>query len=53
MTPAEAALWARLRTNQLRGFHFRRQQIIDGFLADLPTLPRCWRCSRGPTAKSI
>jgi very-short-patch-repair endonuclease len=34
MTPAEAALWARLRTNQLQGFHFRRQQIIDGFLTD-------------------
>jgi very-short-patch-repair endonuclease len=34
MTQAEAALWARLRTNQLHGFHFRRQQIIDGFLAD-------------------
>jgi very-short-patch-repair endonuclease len=34
MTPAEAALWARLRANQLHGFHFRRQQIIDGFLAD-------------------
>ena len=34
MTPAEAALWARLRTNKLQGFHFRRQQIIDGFLTD-------------------
>ena len=29
MTPAEKQLWARLRRNQL-GFHFRRQQIIDG-----------------------
>jgi very-short-patch-repair endonuclease len=34
MTPAEKILWARLRQNQLNGLHFRRQQIIDGFLAD-------------------
>jgi very-short-patch-repair endonuclease len=34
MTPAEEVLWARLRTNQLGRFHFRRQQIIDGFLTD-------------------
>ena len=34
MTPAEGALWASLRGNQLSGLHFRRQQIIDGFLAD-------------------
>ncbi len=27
-------LWERLRANRLRGLHFRRQQIIDGFIAD-------------------
>jgi very-short-patch-repair endonuclease len=34
MTPAEALLWARLRKNQLNGLHFRRQQVIDGYIAD-------------------
>lgn len=34
MTPGEKILWERLRTNQFHGFHFRRQQIIDGFIAD-------------------
>ena len=34
MTPAEEALWERLRQNRLAGLHFRRQQIIDGFIAD-------------------
>ncbi|HEX4611194.1 MAG TPA: TIGR03936 family radical SAM-associated protein, partial [Urbifossiella sp.] len=34
MTPTERALWDRLRSNQLGGFHFRRQQVIDGFIAD-------------------
>jgi very-short-patch-repair endonuclease len=33
-TPEEAALWQRLRRNQLRGLHFRRQQVVDGFIAD-------------------
>lgn len=33
MTQTEKRLWARLRRNQL-GFHFRRQQIIDGFIVD-------------------
>jgi len=33
MTPAEQLLWSRLRRNQL-GYHFRRQQIIDGFIVD-------------------
>ncbi len=33
MTPAEKKLWSRLRRKQL-GFHFRRQQIIDGFIVD-------------------
>jgi very-short-patch-repair endonuclease len=34
MTPAERTLWSALRGNQLNGLHFRRQQIIDGFVAD-------------------
>jgi very-short-patch-repair endonuclease len=34
MTPAERRLWAELRANRLDGFHFRRQQIIDGFIVD-------------------
>ena len=33
MTPAEKVLWAELRANKL-GFHFRRQQIIAGFIVD-------------------
>ena len=33
-TPAEAMLWNRLRRNQLRGLHFRRQQVILGFIVD-------------------
>ena len=34
MTPAEKSLWERLRNNRLEGFHFRRQQVIGGFIAD-------------------
>jgi len=34
MTPEEKLLWARLRSNRLEGLHFRRQQIISGFIAD-------------------
>ncbi|MGH1395437.1 MAG: endonuclease domain-containing protein [Trichormus sp.] len=34
MTPAETILWEHLRGNRLHGLHFRRQQIIDGFIAD-------------------
>ena len=34
MTPAERTLWQHLRANRLGGFHFRRQQIIDGFIVD-------------------
>ncbi len=33
MTPGEARLWARLRRGAL-GSHFRRQQVIAGFIAD-------------------
>ena len=34
MTPEEAMLWERLRANRLQGFHFRRQQVIAGFIVD-------------------
>ena len=34
MTPTEAMLWERLRGNRLAGLKFRRQQVIDGFIAD-------------------
>jgi very-short-patch-repair endonuclease len=34
MTPAEARLWQFLRANRLAGLHFRRQQVIDEFIAD-------------------
>ncbi len=34
MTPAEKCLWEALRRNQLDGFHFRRQQVIDGYIVD-------------------
>jgi very-short-patch-repair endonuclease len=34
MTPAEARLWERLRAHRLNGLHFRRQQVIDGFVVD-------------------
>ncbi len=27
-------LWQRLRENRLGGLHFRRQQVIDGFIVD-------------------
>ncbi len=33
MTPAEQMLWQALRRNQL-GVHFRRQQVIEGFIVD-------------------
>lgn len=33
MTPAETVLWHELRANKL-GVHFRRQQIIAGFIVD-------------------
>ena len=33
-TPAEATLWQALRGNGLGGLHFRRQQLIAGFIVD-------------------
>jgi very-short-patch-repair endonuclease len=34
MTPAATLLWSALRRHQLGGLHFRRQQVIDGFIVD-------------------
>jgi very-short-patch-repair endonuclease len=34
MTLAERRLWKALRRNAADGFHFRRQQIIEGFIVD-------------------
>lgn len=34
MTPAESILWKHLRAGRLEGFHFRRQQVIDGYIVD-------------------
>ena len=34
MTPAERQLWQQLRANRLDDWHFRRQQIIAGFIVD-------------------
>jgi very-short-patch-repair endonuclease len=34
MTAEEKILWHRLRLNRLHGLHFRRQQVIDGFIVD-------------------
>jgi very-short-patch-repair endonuclease len=33
-TPAEKILWELLRNRKVAGLKFRRQQIIDGFIAD-------------------
>ena len=33
MTPAEKRLWKEVRANKL-GVHFRRQQVIQGFIVD-------------------
>lgn len=34
MTAAERQLWQHLRANRLAGWHFRRQQVIAGFIVD-------------------
>jgi len=34
MTPAETILWRHLRTDQLDGLHFRRQQVLEGYIVD-------------------
>ena len=33
-TPPELILWQHLRAGRLPGLHFRRQQVIDGFIVD-------------------
>ncbi len=33
-TPAEAELWERLRRRQIRGWKFRRQHPVAGYIAD-------------------
>ena len=34
MTPEERLLWNQLRRNQMKGLHFRRQQIVAGYIVD-------------------
>jgi very-short-patch-repair endonuclease len=34
MTLAERTLWRVLRRNELGGLHFRRQQVIEGYIVD-------------------
>ena len=34
LTPPERLLWERLRAHRLGGLHFRRQQVIEGFIVD-------------------
>ena len=35
LTPSEKILWKHLKANRLEGLHFRRQQIVHGYFADL------------------
>ena len=39
MTPAEQALWERLRDHRLRDLHFRRQERVGVFVADFCCRP--------------
>lgn len=34
MTPEEKILWSYLRNNKLNELHFRKQQVVDGFIVD-------------------
>jgi very-short-patch-repair endonuclease len=34
MTPAEKRLWQQLRAHRFDGMHWRRQQVIAGFIVD-------------------
>ncbi|HEX3147605.1 MAG TPA: DUF559 domain-containing protein [Gemmataceae bacterium] len=34
VTPEEQIIWEVLRANRFHGLRFRRQQVIDGFIAD-------------------
>ena len=33
-TPSEKVFWENVRNNRQLGLHFRRQQVIDGFIVD-------------------
>jgi very-short-patch-repair endonuclease len=33
-TPSEREAWALLRKNQVRGYYFRRQTVVEGFIVD-------------------
>ena len=39
-TDAEALLWNRLRSRQIEGIKFRRQQSIDNFIVDFVTFEK-------------
>ena len=34
MTPAESVMWKAVRRNGIEGVHFRRQQVIGGYVVD-------------------
>jgi very-short-patch-repair endonuclease len=34
MTPQEVKLWSDLKHFNARGFHFRRQAVLDGYVLD-------------------
>ena len=40
-TPAEKALWRALRNDQLGSLHFRRQQVIAGYIVDFYCATPC------------
>jgi very-short-patch-repair endonuclease len=39
-TPQEQELWKQIRHNQLGGYHFPRQQVINGFSVDFYCNPK-------------
>jgi very-short-patch-repair endonuclease len=41
MTYHEGILWRALRSGQLRGLHFRRQQVIAGYIVDFYCASAC------------
>jgi very-short-patch-repair endonuclease len=41
MTYHERILWRALRSDQLRGLHFRRQQVIAGYIVDFYCASAC------------